>query len=102
MAECMTDSHTSSMFGITKIFWRREGWRDRLEDQEMTRGPLPRLSDASYLELLVQLSLYPVGDVSQGDFSLPQLWPRLQFQARRRPEAVPATSRLSQVREHAL
>lgn len=46
--------------------------------------------DASDLEFLVQFSLYPVSNVSQSDFSLPQLWSGLQFQVRRRPEAIPA------------
>lgn len=50
------------------------------------------LSDVSYLEFLVQFSLYPVGNMSQSDFSPAQLWPRLQFQVRRRPEAIPATA----------
>lgn len=37
MAECMTDSHTSSMFGITKIFC--SGKKGRLEYQALPRKP---------------------------------------------------------------
>lgn len=37
MAECMTDSHTSSMFGITKIFC--SGKKGRLEYQALPGNP---------------------------------------------------------------
>lgn len=41
MAECMTDSHTSSMFGITKIFY--SGKREGLEYQALPGTPADEL-----------------------------------------------------------
>lgn len=78
------------MFGITKIFYNRETGGEALKER------LKGLS--SYLELLVQFPLDPVGHVSQSDLPLPQLGAGLQLQVRRRPEAVPAAERL--VRPH--
>lgn len=84
----------------------REGQRERqaLADACKAAVGASRRSDASYLELLLQFPLYPVGHMGQSDLPLPQLWPCLQLQVRRRPEAVPATAmtrvRLRHERQH--